>query len=79
MVICNLCILKEIMKQAWSRVVWSLQPYKHMIDGIRMDVIKSWYANFDKLYLYCYNMTNTIGFDECAYHNHIEDKTLGCL
>lgn len=28
---------------------------------MRMDLVKSQYANFDKIYLYCYNVTKTVG------------------
>ena len=68
MVICNLCILKEIINWDWSGVVLkpaefgcSLQPFRDMIDGMRMDLVKSRYANFDELYLYCYNVAGTVG------------------
>lgn len=39
----------------------SLQPFRDMIDGMRMDLVKSQYANFDELYLYCYNVAGTVG------------------
>lgn len=39
----------------------SLQPFRDMIDGMRMDLVKSRYANFDELYLYCYNVAGTVG------------------
>lgn len=41
--------------------VWFLQPFRDMIDGMRMDLVKSRYANFDELYLYCYNVAGTVG------------------
>lgn len=38
-----------------------IQPFRDMIDGMRMDLVKSRYANFDELYLYCYNVAGTVG------------------
>ncbi|GJZ00166.1 phytoene synthase [Tanacetum coccineum] len=38
-----------------------LQPFKDMIDGMRMDLKKSRYENFDELYLYCYYVAGTVG------------------
>ena len=32
-----------------------------MIDGMRMDLHKSRYQNFDELYVYCYNVAGTVG------------------
>uniref|UniRef100_A0A5B6Z5C1 15-cis-phytoene synthase n=1 Tax=Davidia involucrata TaxID=16924 RepID=A0A5B6Z5C1_DAVIN len=38
-----------------------IQPFKDMIEGMRMDLIKSRYKNFDELYLYCYYVAGTVG------------------
>lgn len=38
-----------------------MQPFKDMIDGMRMDLKKSRYENFDELYLYCYYVAGTVG------------------
>lgn len=38
-----------------------IQPFKDMIDGMRMDLKKSRYKNFDELYLYCYYVAGTVG------------------
>ncbi|KAG0582241.1 hypothetical protein M758_3G044100 [Ceratodon purpureus] len=38
-----------------------IQPFRDMVDGMRMDLVKSRYANFDELYLYCYNVAGTVG------------------
>lgn len=32
-----------------------------MIEGMRMDLRKSRYRNFDELYLYCYYVAGTVG------------------
>ncbi|XP_061347122.1 phytoene synthase 2, chloroplastic [Gastrolobium bilobum] len=39
----------------------SMQPFKDMIEGMRMDLRKSRYKNFDELYLYCYYVAGTVG------------------
>lgn len=38
-----------------------IQPFKDMIEGMRMDLRKSSYKNFDELYLYCYYVAGTVG------------------
>jgi len=46
--------------------MWNLisffQPFRDMIKGMRMDLNKSRYKNFDELYLYCYYVAGTVGF-----------------
>ena len=32
-----------------------------MVDGMRMDLVKSRYENFDELYEYCYRVAGTVG------------------
>lgn len=32
-----------------------------MVEGMRMDLWKSRYMNFDELYLYCYYVAGTVG------------------
>nr|AND81100.1 phytoene synthase [Botryococcus braunii] len=39
----------------------SIQPFKDMIDGMRMDLTKARYCNFDELYDYCYKVAGTVG------------------
>ncbi|XWS30612.1 hypothetical protein CRYUN_Cryun23aG0001000 [Craigia yunnanensis] len=38
-----------------------IQPFQDMIEGMRMDLRKSRYKNFDELYLYCYYVAGTVG------------------
>ncbi|KAJ3674478.1 hypothetical protein LUZ60_005094 [Juncus effusus] len=38
-----------------------IQPFKDMIEGMRLDLKKSRYRNFDELYLYCYYVAGTVG------------------
>nr|QOJ43195.1 chloroplast 15-cis-phytoene synthase [Solanum lycopersicum] len=38
-----------------------IQPFRDMIGGMRMDLRKSRYKNFDELYLYCYYVAGTVG------------------
>lgn len=38
-----------------------IQPFKDMIEGMRMDLRKSKYKSFDELYLYCYYVAGTVG------------------
>lgn len=38
-----------------------IQPFKDMIDGMRTDLKKARYKNFDELYMYCYYVAGTVG------------------
>ncbi|CAI0461164.1 unnamed protein product [Linum tenue] len=44
-----------------SKYPVDIQPFKDMIEGMRMDLEKSRYQNFDELYLYCYYVAGTVG------------------
>ncbi|XP_047180819.1 phytoene synthase 2, chloroplastic-like isoform X2 [Vigna umbellata] len=44
-----------------SKYPVDIQPFKDMIQGMRMDLKKSRYENFDELYLYCYYVAGTVG------------------
>lgn len=44
-----------------SLMLLLVQPFKDMVDGMRMDLWKSRYNNFDELYLYCYYVAGTVG------------------
>ncbi|TVU48913.1 hypothetical protein EJB05_00197 [Eragrostis curvula] len=37
-----------------------IQPFKDMIEGMRLDLWKSRYMTFDELYLYCYYVAGTV-------------------
>nr|QCI61140.1 Phytoene synthase [Crocus sativus] len=43
-----------------SKFPVDIQPFKDMIKGMRMDLKKSRYKNFDELYLYCYYVAGTV-------------------
>jgi len=38
-----------------------IQPFRDMIGGMRMDLVKSRYETFDELYEYCYRVAGTVG------------------
>jgi phytoene synthase len=38
-----------------------IQPFKDMVNGMRMDLVKTRYENFDELYEYCYRVAGTVG------------------
>ncbi|KAK4770148.1 hypothetical protein SAY87_030680 [Trapa incisa] len=44
-----------------SKYPVDIQPFKDMIEGMRLDLRKSRYQNFDELYLYCYYVAGTVG------------------
>jgi phytoene synthase len=37
------------------------QPFRDMIEGMRSDLRKTRYKNFDELYMYCYYVAGTVG------------------
>lgn len=37
-----------------------IQPFRDMIDGMRMDLVKSRYRSYDELYGYCYKVAGTV-------------------
>ncbi|KAF3445016.1 hypothetical protein FNV43_RR14709 [Rhamnella rubrinervis] len=44
-----------------SKFPVDIQPFRDMIEGMRLDLRKSRYKNFDELYLYCYYVAGTVG------------------
>ncbi|XP_002981050.2 phytoene synthase 2, chloroplastic [Selaginella moellendorffii] len=44
-----------------SKYPVDIQPFRDMIEGMRLDLVKSRYKNFDELYLYCYYVAGTVG------------------
>ncbi|CAM8890938.1 unnamed protein product [Rhodiola kirilowii] len=44
-----------------SKYPVDIQPFKDMIEGMRLDLKKSRYQTFDELYLYCYYVAGTVG------------------
>jgi len=60
-----------------------IQPFRDMIEGMRMDLVKSRYQTFDELYEYCYRVAGTVGLMSTpimgidpAYHGPM-DKVYG--
>lgn len=43
-----------------SRFPLHIQPFRDMIEGMRMDLVKSRYDTFDELYEYCYRVAGTV-------------------
>ncbi|WIA09514.1 hypothetical protein OEZ85_008910 [Tetradesmus obliquus] len=37
-----------------------IQPFRDMVDGMRMDLVKSRYETYDELYEYCYRVAGTV-------------------
>ncbi|KAI4321225.1 hypothetical protein MLD38_034630 [Melastoma candidum] len=54
-------MLDAALSDTVTRFPVDIQPFKDMIKGMRMDLIKSRYENFDELYLYCYYVAGTVG------------------
>jgi phytoene/squalene synthetase len=41
-------------------LAWLVVPHRDMVDGMRMDLVKSRYDNYDELYEYCYRVAGTV-------------------
>ena len=53
--------LDLVMRDTIERYPQPIQPYLDMIEGMRMDLTTTRYADFDQLYLYCYRVAGTVG------------------
>jgi 15-cis-phytoene synthase len=51
---------------ALERFPIDIQPFRDMISGQGMDLYRSRYETFDKLYLYCYRVAGTVGLMSTA-------------
>ncbi|CAI9777675.1 unnamed protein product [Fraxinus pennsylvanica] len=54
-------MLDAALSDTVSKFPVDIQPFRDMIEGMRMDLWKSRYKNFDELYLYCYYVAGTVG------------------
>ncbi|KAJ4706837.1 PHYTOENE SYNTHASE [Melia azedarach] len=54
-------MLDAALSDTVTRFPVDIQPFRDMIEGMRMDLKKSRYKNFDELYLYCYYVAGTVG------------------
>nr|QQR34461.1 chloroplast phytoene synthase 2 [Capsicum annuum] len=54
-------MLDAALSDTVSRFPVDIQPFRDMVEGMRMDLWKSRYMNFDELYLYCYYVAGTVG------------------
>ncbi|KAG2239299.1 hypothetical protein Bca4012_024048 [Brassica carinata] len=54
-------MLDAALSDTVARYPVDIQPFRDMIEGMRMDLRKSRYKSFDDLYLYCYYVAGTVG------------------
>nr|QTZ19508.1 phytoene synthase chloroplastic [Bixa orellana] len=54
-------MLDAALSDTVSKFPVDIQPFNDMIEGMRLDLRKSRYKNFDELYLYCYYVAGTVG------------------
>eukprot|EP00899_Mesostigma_viride_P002478 jgi/Mesvir1/12230/Mv00452-RA.1 len=54
-------LLDAALSDTVRRYPVDIQPFRDMVNGMRMDLVKSRYDNFDELYEYCYNVAGTVG------------------
>eukprot|EP01018_Ginkgo_biloba_P002657 Gb_27210 [translate_table: standard] len=54
-------MLDAALSDTVSKFPVDIQPFRDMIEGMRMDLRKSRYKKFDELYLYCYYVAGTVG------------------
>ncbi|CAN6162607.1 unnamed protein product [Urochloa humidicola] len=54
-------MLDAALSDTISRFPIDIQPFRDMIEGMRSDLRKARYKNFDELYMYCYYVAGTVG------------------
>ncbi|KAL6873531.1 hypothetical protein ACP4OV_013613 [Aristida adscensionis] len=54
-------MLDAALSDTISRFPIDIQPFRDMIEGMRSDLRKTRYKNFDELYMYCYYVAGTVG------------------
>nr|ABY50091.1 phytoene synthase [Dunaliella salina] len=54
-------VLDAALTDTISKFPLEVQPFRDMIEGMRMDLFKSRYHTFDELYEYCYRVAGTVG------------------
>eukprot|EP01025_Chloroclados_australasicus_P011007 TRINITY_DN1476_c0_g2_i1.p1 TRINITY_DN1476_c0_g2~~TRINITY_DN1476_c0_g2_i1.p1 ORF type:complete len:416 (-),score=57.75 TRINITY_DN1476_c0_g2_i1:423-1670(-) len=54
-------ILDAALAHTVAKFPLDIQPFRDMIEGMRMDIVKARYNNFDELYGYCYRVAGTVG------------------
>jgi phytoene synthase len=53
-------VLDAALTDTVSRFPVHIQPFRDMIDGMRMDLVKQRYETFEELYEYCYKVAGTV-------------------
>ena len=53
-------VLDAALTDTISRFPLDIQPFRDMIEGMRMDLVKSRYETYDELYEYCYRVAGTV-------------------
>lgn len=54
-------VLDAALSDTISKFPLEVQPFKDMVEGMRMDLYKPRYQTFDELYEYCYRVAGTVG------------------
>lgn len=54
-------ILDAALTDTIDRFPLDIQPFRDMVGGMRMDLVKSRYQTFDELYEYCYRVAGAVG------------------
>ena len=53
-------VLDAALSDTVTKFPVDIQPFRDMVDGMRMDLLKWRYQNFDELYEYCYRVAGTV-------------------
>mmetsp|Transcript_12346 Transcript_12346/g.26669 ORF Transcript_12346/g.26669 Transcript_12346/m.26669 type:complete len:397 (+) Transcript_12346:362-1552(+) len=54
-------VLDAALTDTLTQFPLDIQPFRDMIEGMRMDLVKTRYETFDELYEYCYRVAGTVG------------------
>jgi 15-cis-phytoene synthase len=58
---------------AISQYPLTIQPFRDMIQGMRMDLTQKRYTTFDDLYVYCYRVAGTVGLMSSAVMGYLDN------
>ncbi len=53
-------LLDAALTDTISHFPLDIQPFRDMIEGMRMDLYKTRYNNYEELYAYCYRVAGTV-------------------
>ena len=54
-------LLDAALSDSVAKYALDIQPFRDIVDGMRMDLVKTRYETYEELYEYCYRVAGTVG------------------